>query len=135
MINEEKEIESLAPWLAIIITLIGGGLRVFIIDNKGLWFDETFSIWLSNHSIVDMLQWIVKIDQHPPLYYLLLHYWIALKGDTPDSVRLLSALFGTATIPVIYLIGKRMSGVVTGLVAAMILSTSASPRKRACTPA
>jgi len=48
----------------------------------------------------------------PPLYYLLLHYWIALNGDTPYYVRLLSVLFGAGTIPVIYLIGKRMSGVV-----------------------
>ncbi len=124
MMNEEIEIEEFAPWLVIIITLIGGLLRVLIIGNKGLWLDETFSVWVSNHSVVDMLQWIVKIDQHPPLYYLLLHYWIALKGDAPDSIRLLSALFGTATIPVIYLIGKRMSGVVMGLVAAMILAFS-----------
>ena len=124
MMNEENEIEALAPWLVILITLIGGWLRVFLLGSKGLWLDETFSIWLANHSVVDMLQWIVKIDQHPPLYYLLLHYWIALNGDTPDSVRLLSALFGAATIPVIYLIGKRMSGVVMGLAAAVILALS-----------
>jgi mannosyltransferase len=67
-----------------------------------MWLDETFSVWLASHSVVDMLQWIVKIDQHPPLYYLLLHYWIALNGDTPYNVRLLSVLFGAGTIPIIY---------------------------------
>src|SRR4030042_1908836 len=92
---EESEIEELAPWLVIIITLIGGGLRVFLIANKGLWLDETLSIWVSSHSVVEMLQWIAKIDQHPPLYYLLLHYWIELNGNTPYDVRLLSALFGS----------------------------------------
>ena len=122
--NEEIEIEELAPWLVIIITLIGGWLRVFLLDNKGIWLDETFSVWLANHSVVDMLQWIVKIDQHPPLYYLLLHYWMALNGDTPYYARLLSALFGAGTIPIIYLIGKRMSGVVMGLAAAVILALS-----------
>jgi hypothetical protein len=122
--KEEIGIEELAPWLVIFITLIGGGLRVFLLDNKGMWLDETFSVWLANHSVVDMLQWIVKIDQHPPLYYLLLHYWIAHNGDTPYYVRLLSALFGTGTIPMIYLIGKRMSGVVMGLAAAVILALS-----------
>ena len=99
-------------------------LRVLLLGNKGLWLDETFSVWLANHSVVDMLQWIARIDQHPPLYYLLLHYWIALNGDTPYTVRLLSALFGAATIPIIYLIGKRMSGVVMGLAAAVILALS-----------
>ena len=122
--NEEIELEELAPWLVIIITLIGGFLRVFLLGNKGMWLDETFSVWLANHSVVDMLQWIVKIDQHPPLYYLLLHYWIALNGDTPYYVRLLSALFGAGTIPIIYLIGKRMSGAVMGLAAAVFLALS-----------
>jgi hypothetical protein len=124
MSYEEDEIESLAPWLVILITLIGGGLRVLFIGNKGMWLDETFSVWLANHSVVDMLQWIARIDQHPPLYYLLLHYWIALNGDTPYYARLLSALFGAGTIPVIYLIGKRMSGVAVGLAAAVFLALS-----------
>ncbi|MBN2146462.1 MAG: glycosyltransferase family 39 protein [Anaerolineales bacterium] len=122
--NEETDLEEFVPWLVILITLIGGGLRVFLLDNKGMWLDETFSVWLANHSVSDMLQWIVKIDQHPPLYYLLLHYWIAHNGDAPHNVRLLSALLGAGTIPVIYLIGKRMSGAVMGLVAAMILAFS-----------
>jgi mannosyltransferase len=122
--NKEIEFEELAPWLVIIITLVGGWLRVFKLDSQGLWLDETFSLWVANHSVVDMLHRIVKIDPHPPLYYLLLHYWIALNGDTPYYARLLSALFGTATIPVIYLIGKRMSGVVMGFAASVIFAFS-----------
>src|SRR5512134_37963 len=122
--NEEFEIDELAPWLVIVITFVGGWLRVYLLSSKGLWLDETFSIWMANHSVSDMLQWIVRIDQHPPLYYLLLHYWIALNGDTPYDVRLLSALFGAGTIPVIYLIGKRISGTVLGLTAAVLLAFS-----------
>jgi hypothetical protein len=124
MMNKENELEELAPWLVIIITLIGGGLRVLLLDHKGMWLDETFSVWLANHSVADMLQWMVKIDQHPPLYYLLLHYWVTLNGDTPYYVRLLSGLFGAGTIPIIYLIGKRMSGAIMGLAAAVILALS-----------
>jgi mannosyltransferase len=122
--NEEIQFEDAAPWLLILITLIGGGVRVLLLDSKGMWLDETFSVWLANHSVLDMLQWIVRIDQHPPLYYLLLHAWIALKGDTPYAVRLLSVLFGAGTIPIIYLIGKRISGVVMGLAAAVLLALS-----------
>jgi 4-amino-4-deoxy-L-arabinose transferase-like glycosyltransferase len=122
--NEESELEEYALWLVILITLIGGFLRVLLLAEKGMWLDETFSVWMASHSIPDMLQWIVRIDQHPPLYYVLLHYWIAFTGDTAYDVRLLSALFGTAAIPIIYLIGKRMSGVVMGLAAALILALS-----------
>src|ERR1043165_8281706 len=121
--NEEIEFDESASWLAIIIiTLFGAWLRVLLLASKGLWLDETFSIWLANHSVPDMLQWIVRIDQHPPLYYLLLHYWIAYNGDTPYYVRLLSVLFGVGTIPVIYLIGKRLSGDVVGVASALLLA-------------
>ena len=122
--NEEIDIEEIAPWLVVIIALVGGFLRVFLLESKAMWLDETFSVWLANHSVVDLLGWTVKIDQHPPLYYLLLHYWMALKGDTPYNVRLLSVLFGAGTIPIIYLIGKRMSGAVMGLVASALMALS-----------
>jgi mannosyltransferase len=122
--DEKLEIEDWAPWLVIAITLVGLFLRVLLLGSKGMWLDETFSVWMANHSVGEMLQWVVRIDQHPPLYYLLLHYWIALNGDTPYYVRLLSALFGAATIPIIYLIGKRLSGAVMGLSAAVIQALS-----------
>lgn len=122
--NEETDIDDWAPGLVIIITLFGGLLRVLLLPTKGMWLDETFSVWLANQSVSDMLQWIVRIDQHPPLYYLLLHSWIAHNGDTPYSARLLSALIGVGTIPIIYLIGKRMSNAVVGLAAAMFLALS-----------
>ena len=122
--NDDYSLEELAPWVAGAITLVGGLLRVFQLGIKGMWLDETFSVWLANQGIGDMLHWIIKIDQHPPLYYLLLHYWVALYGDTPYAARLLSVLFGTATIPLMYLIGRRLSGPVMGLIAAVLLAFS-----------
>ncbi len=122
--NKDSEFEEFAPWLVLVITLIGGGLRVLYLAKNGMWLDEAFSVWLANHNVADLLQWTVRIDQHPPLYYLLLHYWIPLNGDSPYYARLLSALFGTATIPIIYLIGKRISGSVVGLAAAMFVALS-----------
>lgn len=122
--SEEIELDDVAPWLVVLIALVGAGLRLFMLEKQGMWLDETFSVWLANQSLGQMLQWIVKIDQHPPLYYLLLHGWIARSGDTAYYVRLLSVLFGVATIPVIYLIGKRLSGPVVGLAAAVLLAFS-----------
>jgi hypothetical protein len=122
--NDDVSLEDYAPWLVILITLVGCFLRAILLGDKGMWLDETLSVWMANHRVVDMLQWIVNIDQHPPLYYFLLHFWIALNGDTPYYARLLSVIFGAGTIPIIYLIGKRMSGVVVGLSAAAILAFS-----------
>lgn len=112
--NDEFEFEEFAPWMVFLITLVGGFLRVLYLGTKGMWLDETFSVWMASHNVMDLLQWTARIDQHPPLFYLLLHFWIALNGDAPFNVRLLSALFGAGTIPIVYLIGKRMSGVLMG---------------------
>ena len=122
--NKEIDFEEFAPWFVVILTVIGFILRVFLLGHKVMWLDETFSVWLANHSVADMLHWMIKLDQHPPLYYLLLHYWIGLEGDGPGAVRLLSAIFGTATIPIIYLIGKRLSGKAMGAAAAVLLAFS-----------
>jgi len=81
--NKEIEIEEMAPWLVVVITLVGGGLRVLLLANKGMWLDETLSVWLANHSVGDVLPWVARIDHQPPLYYLLLHYWIAVNGIRP----------------------------------------------------
>jgi hypothetical protein len=53
--NEGIDFEGFAPWFLLSITLIGGILRVFLLGNKWMSMDETFSIWLANHSVVDML--------------------------------------------------------------------------------
>ncbi len=91
-INEESELDELAPWLVLIITLVGGGLRILLLPKNGMWLDETFSVWLANQGVGDMLHWVARIDQHPPLYYLLLHFWVTINGAAPYYVRLLSAV-------------------------------------------
>lgn len=122
--DKDSDIEGLAPWLILLITLVGGGLRIFSLAKLGLGPDEAYSLWLANQPTAELVQWVGKIDYNPPLYYLLLHYWINLKGAAPYDIRLLSALFGAGTIPLIYLTGRRLSGVMVGLAAAVLLALS-----------
>jgi hypothetical protein len=122
--NDDIDLEDAAPWIVLFITLAGAFIRVLLLETKGLWLDETFSIWMANFKVGEMLQWVVKVDQHPPLYYFLLHLWIGITGDSPYYARLLSVLLGAGTIPTIYLIGKRMSGPLMGVAAAAFLAFS-----------
>ena len=114
----------LASATLITITALGCALRVWEIGSKGLWLDEAFSVWLGWQPLGDLLGWLVKIDQHPPLYYALLHLGIKLAGDGPHDVRMLSALIGVLTIPVIFFMGRRLMDVRAGLIAALILALS-----------
>jgi hypothetical protein len=113
------------PFLLLGIVALGGFLRFYQISSKGLWLDEAFSVWMGWQPLEEMLSWLVNIDQHPPLYYTLLHFWMAL-GDNAATVRALSALLGTLTIPVIYLLGRRLTDgdQVVGLLAALVLAIS-----------
>jgi uncharacterized membrane protein len=105
------------------ITVLGGSLRLFQLGAKGLSLDEAFSIWMAQRPLGEMLAWLVRIDQHPPLYYSLLHVWLTL-GDGQGLVRGLSVLASTLTIPVVYLLGRRLVDGQAGLLAALLLAVS-----------
>ncbi len=109
------------PIALLLVTGLGGLLRFWQLGTKGMWLDEAFSVWMARHPLAEMLGWIARIDQHPPLYYLLLHLWLAL-GDDPATVRALSALFSTLTVPVVYALGHRLAGPRVGLLAALLLA-------------
>ena len=102
------------------IVLIGVFLRLYHLGTQGFWVDEVTSVNISKMS----LSQIVYADWHPPLYYWLLHYWVALFGISEVAVRSLSVLFGALAIPVIYLLGRRLFNEEAGLLAALILAFS-----------
>jgi len=121
--THSSTLDRLTPIIIFGLTLLGGGLRLYNIGSKGLWLDEAFSVWLGWQPLPEMLAWLLKVDQHPPLYYTLLHFWMVF-GDTATIIRSLSALMGTLTIPVLYTLGKRIDGPQLGLIAALILTFS-----------
>jgi hypothetical protein len=109
--------------LSAIVTL-GASLRIYEIGAEGLWIDEAFSVWLARQPWGEMVRWVASVDQHPPLYYTLLHGWIRVFGDGEANLRALSALLGTLTLPVGYLLGRRLVDRKVGLFSALILATS-----------
>ncbi|MGY1670318.1 glycosyltransferase family 39 protein [Geodermatophilus sp. SYSU D00710] len=111
--------------MLLLISLTGTGavLRFAGIGDKSMWIDETFSVWVSGQPLGDLWRTTVDLDFHPPLYYAVLHAWLAL-GDGEVAVRSLSALLGVLTLPVVFLIGERLGGRVLGLVSTGLLAVS-----------
>ena len=103
--------------------LLGFGLRVIALGDKSVWWDEGLAIWAARQSLADISLWTAN-DVHPPLYFWLLHFWRLLSGDTEFGLRLLSAFIGLATIPATFLLGKRINGRFTGLLAALFMAIS-----------
>jgi uncharacterized membrane protein len=106
------------------ILALGLALRFYEIGSDSFWFDEGWSVRVAHLSPVDIVRQSVTADTHPPLYYLLLHGWIELFGDSESAVRSLSAVFGTLTIAVVYGLGRELSGRRLGLIAALFVATS-----------
>ena len=110
--------------VVIAITVAAGLLRFYRIDDKSIWLDESFSLWIASHSLWDGWRWLIEVDQHPPLYYSLLHLWIRLFGSLEGPVRALSALASTLTIPVFYAACRRLLDRPTAALAVVILALS-----------
>ena len=105
------------------IVFLGAVLRFRQIAGKTIWLDEAFSIWIAAQGLWRGWVWLVRIDQHPPLYYTLLHFWQMLFGDGQASVRSLSALCGTLAIPFFFAAARRMTrDNVAALLAALLLA-------------
>ena len=52
----------------------------------------------------------LKRDGAPPLYYVLLHGWMGVFGDSDLAVRSLSGVIGVVTVPLVWLAGRRFGG-------------------------
>lgn len=110
--------------LGIIIT-VGFILRIYQIGFVDLEPDEATSY----DAVRGILQTGAPISTsgiwytRGPVYHYLLALWLAVVGDTAENARLLSAIWGTATLGLIFVFTKKMTGkiwialVVTALMA------------------
>jgi len=72
---------------------------VFFVQN--LWRDEAFSYLMAVQPVGEILR-TTALDFNPPLYYLLLHWWIELFGSSEVALRSLSLVFFAATAVCIF---------------------------------
>ncbi|HET6548896.1 MAG TPA: glycosyltransferase family 39 protein [Solirubrobacter sp.] len=64
----------------------------------GFWIDEGLSVGIADRPLGD-IPLALREDGSPPLYYMLLHFWLGLVPDSEAGVRALSLLFALLAIP------------------------------------
>ncbi len=106
------------------IIVVATVLRFYLIDEKSIWLDESFSLWIARHSLWEGWRWLIEVDQHPPIYYSLLHFWIGIFGSLEGPVRTLSAVASVLTIPVFYAACRRLLDGPTAGISILILAVS-----------
>ncbi|MFH1453805.1 MAG: glycosyltransferase family 39 protein [Armatimonadota bacterium] len=91
--------------LIVYIFILALFLRLYNLGLPSIWVDEAFSIWVAKFDMVPLVQFIAK-DAHPPLYFMLLHFWVKLFGTGEFAVRLLSVLFSMGSLCLIYAVSN-----------------------------
>ncbi|OGO04553.1 MAG: hypothetical protein A2Y73_04965, partial [Chloroflexi bacterium RBG_13_56_8] len=111
-------------WIALaIIMLVAVGLRLYRLDAQSLWNDEGTSVALAQRDLATIARNAAQ-DIHPPLYYYLLHYWLAAFGSGEWAVRFFSALGGTALVLATYFLARRIFSSLIASLAAVFSALS-----------
>ncbi|MFA6333273.1 MAG: glycosyltransferase family 39 protein [Methanoregula sp.] len=105
------------------LTIIGAILRFVNLGFNSLWLDEASTYTFASMSIPGIWQATTGGEFNPPLFYWVEHIMLTF-GNNEVVLRLVPALLGVLTIPLIYLIGKEFVDRNVGIIAATICTFS-----------
>lgn len=110
-------------WLMLLFCIVGGTLRFYALGKQGLWSDELHSVEIARRDILTIWQ-NSRVEPHPPLYYILLSVILKILTPTEANVRILSALAGLTTIPIVGIYLARHYGRRAALVGMLFAATA-----------
>ncbi len=110
--------------MLVLITVLAGVLRFHSLAAKSFWFDEGVSVAIARLDWYNFARILWRREANMSSYYFLLHFWLHL-GGSEFFVRTLSVLFAMASVPAIYLLGRRLFDSRVGLTAAALMAVNA----------
>ncbi len=108
-------------WLSFVV-LIGLTARLLHIDSQPFWLDEALT-YQRIHLGVDSLISDSFSNRHMPSYFLLLQAFSQFDSNN-GWLRIPSALFGTASIGVVFAIGRRVAGRSAAILGGLLMALS-----------
>ena len=111
------------PRLTALAALVafGAAIRLAGLGRQSFWLDEAFSVVLARAPWRAFAYQLRTSEANMGVYFVLLRPWERLGADEAH-VRLLSAIAGIATIPMVAAVAGRLFGRAVGLTAAAILA-------------
>jgi len=106
-------------YLLLVILFIGIFLRVYGLSEQTYWFDEVITLEVVEGSLDSIMS-----GSRPPLYLVLIQFWIENFGTSEFATRLLSVIFGVSSIVLIYIVGRSFFNREVGILSAFFMSVS-----------
>lgn len=106
----------------ILLLLTAFALRLYRLDHQELWGDEAHSTYVSKLPLSSTVS--PHTETNPPLYHLLLYFWVRLTGSSVFALRFLSLVLGVLTVPLVYQLARLAFDVPVGLLAALLCAIS-----------
>jgi len=82
------------PFLILLAFQLSSGLRLPRVDHA----DEVWTLDALRQSYGELVDFVLRQDNHPPLYYILAKFWAGLVGISIPHVRFLSYLFALLAV-------------------------------------
>jgi hypothetical protein len=86
--------------------VIAFGVALFFYTRSDMWLDEALTVNIARLPLHDLHQALER-DGAPPLYYVILHAWTGVFGDSDVAVRSLSGCFAAATLVAAWFAARR----------------------------
>jgi hypothetical protein len=116
---------STVLWAVAGLTALGVAVRFASLGLQSYHHDEVITAArVIPGSFIHMLREVKASESNPPLYYALAWGWAKIFGTGEVGLRSLSALFGAATVPVAFFIGRELASRRAGLIAAAIVAVN-----------
>src|ERR1700758_4354644 len=119
----KAHIYKTVPYFPILLFLLNLGLKLWHLTTAAIGHDEPFSIYYAQSSLSALFEELEK-GNNPPLFEVILHFWIKLFGISPFSVRMLPTLFACLCPVVLYYFAKRNFYLRVGIFSSLLLTFS-----------
>ena len=118
-----------------LIVIFGAYLRLFDLSSKsvthvemyvpGIRMPQGISVPGERLTLAKALTGTFSSDTHPPGYYIFMWAWTKCFGTSALAIRLPSAMFGTACIPLVFWLGMLTRQRIAAWIAAILVAVNA----------
>ena len=113
----------------ILILILSGFIYFYRLNKESLLTDEYLSLYVAQQPLKSIIfdhKKPTNPNTMPPLYEILMHFWLNIFGTNQFAQRSLSALFGILSVYVLYRLAELLFDKQTGLLSALFGSLSFS---------